>query len=233
MAFSCPFYSYCGTSDLSTIVPSADGTTRKFVKDGSTVHYKTGRRFRLTAATLCRHRIKFPMDATYGDKLQIRIERLSEMRAVLAIGPEYDADKVKAYSFTDSLNKRGGATIQVSYPLNTYLTLTYDTRSGTLRRPAQNAEYHFTVMYLSRPSKDPVPDQKIEMNSKSNEQIQTIIQNSVQVVGIQEIENQNVKPLMIIISVLSALMFIAIGIIVWRIMNQMKFNERVSDVIKL
>ena len=51
--FSCPFYSYCGSTP--TIVPKLDGSLKAFKKDRFTT--MDGKPFRLGRNTVCRHKI--------------------------------------------------------------------------------------------------------------------------------------------------------------------------------
>ena len=60
--YTCPFQSYCGTQDLMTIVPTFNEENREFKNSD-----KKGEEFQ--NGMLCRHQIKFPMDANYGDKI--------------------------------------------------------------------------------------------------------------------------------------------------------------------
>ena len=73
--FSCPFKSYCGSADLETIVPTFDGEKRRFIKNAGTVS-KLGH---FSEKSACRHRIRFPMDASEGDKVELKVNYLKNV----------------------------------------------------------------------------------------------------------------------------------------------------------
>ena len=131
MRFSCPYQPYCGTQDLMTIVPTYDGIKREF-KNSDKIPFKKD--------SLCRHRIKFPMDAVVTDKILFEVSSLKNVRLVMALGTSFSDDNIKEFLFTSKVNKNGGF-IKFPYPYEGYMTINFDENTiGPL-----DGEYDFST----------------------------------------------------------------------------------------
>jgi len=75
--------------------------------------------------SLCKHEILFPLDATYGDKININITKLNCTEAALGIGQNYESD-LDVYNFNNSVSQDNPGFLQLVYPLRGYLVLTYN-----------------------------------------------------------------------------------------------------------
>lgn len=92
--FSCPFQSYCGSQDLETIVPEYNGRVRNFRKDKYTLDFNSKKQFEFKKGMVCRHQLKFPMDARSGDKIKLDVEYLYNAEIILALSKGFDDKKI-------------------------------------------------------------------------------------------------------------------------------------------
>ena len=125
------------------------------------------------------------MDAVFGDKMVISVRWLYQMRLQMIVGQEFKIVKGGQYLFTSRINRKG-AKIILNYPLNAYLTLTFD-QSKRKFRSMENGHYHFSVQMMPNPyrTKNDTQNLQIEKNKVSNvQQKKIIIKNQVTVVGV-------------------------------------------------
>ena len=80
MMWTCPFQKYCGTEDLITIVPTYDGKDKIILKDDQSDNLKPAEFIFTKNTGVCSHRIKFPMDASKGDFILFKVDKLENVR---------------------------------------------------------------------------------------------------------------------------------------------------------
>ena len=168
--WSCPFQEYCGTTDLITIVPTFDGKIRSF----SRFDTKRGpENFPISAENegVCRHKIKFPMDAAPGDKILFQVKFLRHVQIAILVGTEYDMSKVRQYLFTKNVNEKGGF-LSFPYPFEAYITLTYD-QSGLFNQARAPVWYEYEVSFVRNPEADKIANAL--MGAKTDEEKQRVI----------------------------------------------------------
>lgn len=86
--FSCPFSTRCGLDEDIIIVPTFSGESRKYEKKSGVID-GFGVPVYFLDIDACRHTIKFPMDAKYGDYITFKIKNLFNTKITLAIGPDF------------------------------------------------------------------------------------------------------------------------------------------------
>lgn len=117
---------------------------------------------------ICRYKIRFPTDATFGDKLLIKGTRAVEVFSYVSVGEEFN-NEMQSHQFENTY------IIEVSYPNNVYIVITHQTLQP--RQGEFEIEYSF-----SRSANQEEIDESIQEYKEQDKKPKVVVINGEEIV---------------------------------------------------
>lgn len=123
MQFSCPYDSNLCGFDKSLVVAPYSQKTVKFNLNKNDL---SGRPQFFVKNKLCRHKVLFPLDAHYGDKIRIQVTNLQNIQITVGLGKDWKSEGMVGGKFSKTVNSyKNGGIADVPYPNEIYIVLTH------------------------------------------------------------------------------------------------------------
>lgn len=89
------------------------------------------------------------MDAADGDKIELKVNYLKNVKMAIAIGPEFKkSENLGEYLFTENVNEDGGF-LRFPYPYQSFFTLTYSPSKIPAAQP--DGQWNYEIKYIRNP----------------------------------------------------------------------------------